>query len=280
MSGSIEIQNPKFKIPVAWTIAGSDPGGGAGLQADLKTMQAFDVHGCSVVAAITVQNTLGVEAVDVVSAELVEKQLDALARDLPPTAIKTGMLGSPDVCKILSPYLAQPGVSVVCDPVLRSTSGHGLFDETALSAYKESIYPYTTVLTPNLPETRLLLGEDLPPEEAAEHLLDLGPASVLIKGGHAEGSECRDYWTDGKTALWLSSPRIDSRHTHGTGCILASAIASSIALGQDLPEAIIAAKTFLNQCLKSPANVGAGHGPMRIETFRNDPLDRPNIAHK
>ena len=115
-------------------------------------------------------------------------------------------------------------------------------------------------------------------EEAAEGILALGTGSVLIKGGHVEGGTCSDYWTDGKQSLWLSSPRIETTATHGTGCILSSAIASAIALGQELPEAIISAKTFLNQSLKTPAGIGDGHGPMRIEPFRNDPEDRPTLT--
>jgi len=124
-----------------------------------------------------------------------------------------------------------------------------------------------------------LVGPDFQTiEAAAERILAMGVGSVLIKGGHAEGVECRDYWTDGKQAMWLSSPRIDTKDTHGTGCVLSSAIASATALGQSIPEALITAKTFLNQCLKSPSNVGSGQSPMRIDRFRNDPQDRPVVV--
>ena len=152
-------------------------------------------------------------------------------------------------------------------------------DPEAFDILIHDIFPRVNVLTPNLPEVERITGHAVEStEEAAERILEMGIGSVLIKGGHAEGAKCRDYWTDGQQSLWLSSPRIDTRATHGTGCILSSAIASAIALGQAIPEAVSTSKTFLNQCLKSPAHIGAGHGPMRIEPFRNDPQDRPVIA--
>jgi hydroxymethylpyrimidine kinase/phosphomethylpyrimidine kinase len=265
--------------PVAWTIAGSDSGGGAGIQADLKVMNAFGVHGCSVITALTAQNTTGVSLAQPVAPEMLKAQLEALADDLPPTAIKTGMLGSAETCTLLADFLDQflilnprsqisdlkSQIPLICDPVLKSTSGSTLLDDDALEILKKRIFPHVTVLTPNLPETAFLLGEELPTEDAAEKLLKLGPTSVLIKGGHAEGDECRDYWTDGTDALWLSSPRIETKDTHGTGCILASAIASALASGQEVQQAVITAKTFLNQCLQSPSGLGNGHGPMMIK---------------
>ena len=264
--------------PVAWILAGSDSGGGAGMQLDLKTMTAFGVHGCSVVTAITAQNTLGVSHIEAVSGEMLEAQLRMLAADLPPKAIKTGMLGSAQACKLLLEYLPQHDAPLICDPILKSTSGAPLIEEGTLKSLKNDLFPHVTLLTPNLPEAALLLGSRLPAEKAAEKLLALGPHSILIKGGHTEGRECQDYWTDGKDSLWLSSPRIETKDTHGTGCLLASAIAASIALGNAVPEALIAAKTFLNQSLKSPSQLGAGHGPMVISPFRNAEEDRPRVT--
>jgi hydroxymethylpyrimidine kinase/phosphomethylpyrimidine kinase len=273
-------------LPIAWTIAGSDPGGGAGIQADLKVMNAFGVHGCSVITALTAQNTEGVTAVESVSEALLRAQLEALETDLPPAALKTGMLGSVRNCAILADFLdgslrsntRRPTPLLVCDPVLQSTSGANLLDPAALDILVHGIFPHAAVLTPNLPEAGQLLGTPVQSAEmAAEQLLELGVRSVLLKGGHAEGHECRDYWTDGKQSFWLSSPRVQTRATHGTGCILSAAIASSIALGKTLPDAVIDAKTFLNQCLRSPARIGHGHGPMRIERFENHPQDRPTI---
>ena len=241
-------------------------------------MNAFGVHGCSVITAITAQNTRGVASVEAASPNMLNDQLGALTADLPPAAIKTGMLGSVDACRILAEYLKSASGPVICDPILKSTSGADLLDPAALDLLIHGIFPHVAVLTPNLPETQQLIGENgMKTEDAAGQLLETGVQSVLIKGGHAEGNECRDYWTDGNQSLWLSSPRIETSASHGTGCILSAAIASAIATGQPIHEAIITAKTFLNQCLRSPANVGSGHGPMMIRPFRNDPQDRPTI---
>ena len=241
-------------------------------------MNAFDVHGCSVTTALTAQNTLGVSSVETVSPGMLQDQLDALKVDLPPAAIKMGMLGSAETCRILAEFLGSATIPVICDPVLKSTSGADLLDPAALDLLIDGVFPHAAVLTPNLPEARQIIRKDVTEvEEAAARMLETGAQSVLIKGGHAEANECRDYWTDGEESLWLSSPRIATRASHGTGCILSSAIAAAIALGQPVQEAVITAKTFLNQCLRSPANVGSGQGPMMILPFRNDPQDRPTI---
>ncbi len=271
---------PHSSPAVAWTIAGSDSGGGAGIQADLKVMNAFGVHGCSVITALTAQNTQGVQSVESISDAMLKAQLQTLEADLPPAVIKTGMLGSAATCSILADFfgrLPAPAPRIICDPVLKSTSGADLLDPAALDVLTGCIFPHVHVLTPNLPETEKLIGPFRTAEEAAERILALGVHSVLIKGGHAEGGKCVDFWTDGTDAIRLASPRIESRSSHGTGCILASALASALALGQALPEAVINAKTFLNQCLRSPANLGAGCGPMRITPFEDAAEDRPNV---
>jgi hydroxymethylpyrimidine kinase/phosphomethylpyrimidine kinase len=246
-------------------------------------MNAFGVYGCSVITALTAQNSLGVHALEPVSASMIRAQLQALDSDLPPAVIKIGMLGSAATCKILTEFLATKRATqsflLVCDPVLKSTSGSTLLDPEALDLLIHGIFPHVSVLTPNLPEAEKIIGKSiLHIEEAADQLLDLGVESVLIKGGHAKGDACRDYWTDGQQSIWVSSPRLDTPATHGTGCILSSALASALALGQETHEAIITAKTFLNQCLKSPVQVGAGHGPMRIEPFRDAVPDRPTLV--
>ncbi len=270
--------DPAFSTSIAWTVAGSDSGGGAGIQADLKVMNAFGVHGCSVITALTAQNTLGVTSVETVSPDMLQAQLDALKTDLPAGAVKTGMLGSATACRTLAEFLASSKAPVVCDPILKSSSGAELLDPGAIGILINDLFPHIAVLTPNLPEAEILLGTTIPSvEQAATQLLETGVRSVLIKGGHAEGNECRDYWTDGIQSFWLCSPRIETFATHGTGCILSAAIAAAIALGQSIPEAVLAAKTFLNQCLRAPADLGSGHGPMRITAFRNDPQDRPTI---
>ena len=239
-------------------------------------MNAFGVHGCSV---ITAQNTLGVQSINPVSESMLRDQLHALAIDLPVSAIKMGMLGHIEICRVVAAFLPSLEIPIVCDPVLKSTSGTDLLNPEALDILIHQIFPTVDLLTPNLPETEVLIGQKIQTvEAAADQLLGMGIGSVLIKGGHAEGGECRDYWTDGIQSFWLSSPRIETAATHGTGCILSSAIASALALGQKIPEAVTTAKTFLNQCLKSPANVGEGHGPMRIESFRNAEEDRPLVC--
>lgn len=248
------------------------------MQLDLKTMAAFGVHGCSVITAVTAQNTRGVSRIEDVSGDMLEEQLRVLAGDLPPQVIKTGMLGSGRASELLLRYLPAYDVPVICDPVLKSSSGAPLIEGRTLDSLKNDLFPRVTLLTPNLPEAAILLGADLPVEQAAEKLMELGPQSVLIKGGHAEGHECRDYWTDGKEALWFASPRINTRDTHGTGCLLSSAIAASLALGKPLPEAVFTAKTFLNQSLKSPSHIGSGTGPMVIRPFRNADEDRPVVT--
>jgi hydroxymethylpyrimidine kinase/phosphomethylpyrimidine kinase len=248
-------------------------------------MSAFGVHGCSVITALTAQNTLGVKSTESVSESMLKNQLQALSSDLPPSAIKTGMLGSAGSCKIVTDFLAQYETQntgsapfLVCDPVLKSTSGSDLLDPAALDILITELFPKVGILTPNLPEAEALIGKTLPTlEDAAKRILDLGVGSVLIKGGHENGENCMDFWSDGSQSFRLSSPRIDTRHSHGTGCVLSSAIASAIALDQDIPEAIIKAKTFMNQCLKSPSNIGKGHGPMLIGPFKDREEDRPTI---
>ena len=232
------------------------------------------------ITALTAQNTLEVTATESVSESMFHSQLQALSVDLPPAVIKTGMLGSAAICRILADFLATPKLAecpIVCDPILHSTSGTELLDPAALDLLKNRIFPFVTVLTPNLPEAEQLLGKRMKVRDAAMRLLETGVQSVLIKGGHDEGGECRDYWTDGTQAMWLSSPRIESPATHGTGCILSSSIAAGIALGKTLPEAVIDAKTFLNQCLDAPAYLGRGRGPMQIEPFLNRSKDRPRV---
>lgn len=266
---------------IAWTIAGSDSGSGAGIQADLKTMNAFGVHGCSVITAVTAQNSIGVDAIESVSPNLLREQLRVLKLDLSPAAIKLGMLGTASSCEIIAEFLDQfqnlP--LLICDPILTSTSGATLLDSEALDMLIHGIFPNVDILTPNLPETTVLIGQEIHSiEAAAEQILAMGVKSVLIKGGHVQAEECRDYWTNGERSIWLSSPRLETTATHGTGCILSSAVAAAAALGRELPEAVVLAKTFLNQCLRSPAGIGSGCGPMRIDPFRDDPPDRPDVS--
>jgi hydroxymethylpyrimidine kinase / phosphomethylpyrimidine kinase / thiamine-phosphate diphosphorylase len=265
-------------MPIAWTVAGSDSGGGAGIQADLKTFNAFGVHGCSVTTAITAQNSCSVTHLHPIPPESIQAQLEALLDDLPPQVIKSGMLGSQACCQRLASFLQKHPTPFVCDPVLRSTSGTRLLPPETLHLFIEQLLPQATLLTPNLPEAAVLTDKRHSSIEAtALHLIQLGARSVLIKGGHTDAPFCTDFWSDGKTAFWLKSPRLQTRHSHGTGCILASAIAAGIAQGVTPRQAIINAKTYLNQSLKHPAGIGRGDGPLRLIPFLNREEDRPEI---
>ncbi|MFC1467838.1 bifunctional hydroxymethylpyrimidine kinase/phosphomethylpyrimidine kinase [Verrucomicrobiota bacterium] len=251
--------------PIVWTIAGSDSGGGAGIQADLKIMHELGVHGCSVITALTAQNTLGVQLSEPVSPKMMQAQLDALADDLPPAAIKTGMLGTAENIRIITDVLRslkqRHNFQLICDPVLKSTSGADLLEPEAIELLKAEMFPLVDLLTPNLPEAEALTGRQLDVEAASAELIKLGVKSILIKGGHSADNLCRDYWTDGQRAQWLESPRITTRATHGTGCVLSSAIASFLALGEPMPEAIRQAKNLLTSKLESAPELGSGHGP-------------------
>ncbi|NNJ71322.1 MAG: hydroxymethylpyrimidine/phosphomethylpyrimidine kinase, partial [Kiritimatiellales bacterium] len=204
--------------------------------------------------------------------------------DLFPAAIKTGMLGSVTTCGIVADFLSRlpaPRPALVCDPVMVSTSGSSLLDADARDIVIRRIFPLVDILTPNLFEAGQIIGSDVvrDAEKAAALILETGVRSVLIKGGHAEGNTSSDFWTDGENSMWLSSPRLDTNETHGTGCILAAAIASALANGQDISEAVVTAKTFLNQCIGNPANVGAGPGPVLVKPFCNLERDRPNVRY-
>ena len=224
-------------------------------------MHELGVHGCSVITALTAQNTRGVQLSEPVSPEMLKAQLTALAEDLPPVAIKTGMLGSVENVRIITDFLNTQHSALVCDPVLKSTSGANLLEPEAVSLMKTELFPLVDLLTPNLPEAEALIGCKLDAEAAAKELLKLGVKSVLIKGGHSDGNLCRDYWTNGIEERWFESPRIETRATHGTGCVLSSAIASFIALGDSIPTAIEKAKALLTRKLEAAPELGSGHGP-------------------
>jgi hydroxymethylpyrimidine/phosphomethylpyrimidine kinase len=250
------------------TVAGSDSGGGAGIQADLKTMLAFGVHGMSVLTAITAQNTLGVHGVWDVPVEAVRAQCAAVLSDIGVDAVKTGMLSQPAtvaaVADELEPVVAA-GVPLVVDPVAVSKHGDPLLTAEALQVLRDRLVPLATVLTPNAHEAALLTGlaveveADLEP--AARALLDLGPRWVLVKGGHLRGDPV-DLLTDGDRWFWLRATRLDNRHTHGTGCTLASAIASRLAYGDGVDVAVDAARAYLRAALAGGFALGAGIGPV------------------
>ena len=270
-----------MKKPITWTIAGSDSGGGAGIQADLKTMNALGTMGCSVITALTAQNTLGITGVEFPSQSMLAGQLSALASDLPPAAVKIGMLGNAANIETVVQHLAPLNAYTVFDPVMVSSTGRALFEPHAINVLKCRLMPLVHLLTPNIGEAEVLLGRKLEDtmdvEAAAIDLIKLGVKSVLVKGGHLPGTHCRDYWTDGAQKAWLASPRQDVTHTHGTGCTLSSAITACRALGYEELDAVVLAKAYVNQGLREGASVGKGRGSLAHEGWPDSPDDLPQI---
>ncbi len=251
--------------PLVLTVAGSDSGGGAGIQADLKTMLALGVHGMSVVAAVTAQNSLGVQGAWELPVEAVQAQLDSVLDDIGVDAVKTGMLASAPLVTAVAARLAQVDAPLVVDPVCASKHGDPLLAPDALDALRRALVPLATVLTPNLGEVAALTGVEVSSVEqlpvAAQALLELGPRWVLVKGGHLPGDPV-DLLTDGTVSHALHAPRLDNRHTHGTGCTLASAIASYLAAGLDVPEAVKSAKDYVTGAIAAGFSLGSGIGPV------------------
>ena len=258
------------KPPIALTIAGSDPSGGAGIQADLKTFSALAVYGASAITAITVQNTLGVTSFRALPPDLVIAQAAAVLDDLRPAAVKLGMLANATIARALAElFRAQPPPQLVVDPVLVSKSGQRLLDEDAIEVVRESILPLAGVLTPNLPEAAALLDRAegavlADPERACRDLAALGPRAVLLKGGHAGGAWSDDLLWDGAELLRLPARRIGTLNTHGTGCTLSAALAALLARGKPLHEAAREAKDYVSAAITAGADwqLGAGQGPV------------------
>ncbi|WPP32218.1 bifunctional hydroxymethylpyrimidine kinase/phosphomethylpyrimidine kinase [Streptomyces sp. CL7] len=255
--------------PRVLTVAGSDSGGGAGIQADLKTMLALGVHGMSVLTAVTAQNSLGVQGAWELPVEAVRAQYRSVVDDIGVQAVKTGMLASAELVETVADLLAGTDAPTVVDPVGVSKHGDPLLAASALDSVRTKLLPAATVVTPNLDEVAQLTGLRVASEpdmrRAAAAVLEFGPRWVVIKGGHlaAAGSEeAVDLLTDGTEEHWLRAPRHDNRHTHGTGCTLASAIASYLARGRTVPEAVAAAKTYVTGALASGFALGAGIGPV------------------
>ena len=255
--------------PRVLTVAGSDSGGDAGIQADLKTMLALGVHGMSVIAAVTAQNSLGIQGYWELDPAAVRAQVESVVGDIGVDAVKTGMLASPALVSTVADALADVTAPIIVDPVSVSKHGDLLLAPEAVATLRDTLIPLVTLVTPNLPEVAQLTGvtaeteADLP--RAAVAMLGLGPTWVLIKGGHLGGSaspESVDLLTDGTTATLLRAPRLDNTHTHGTGCTLASAIASYLSLGYDMPAAVQAAKDYVTGAIENGFALGAGIGPV------------------
>jgi len=251
--------------PRVLAIAGSDSGGGAGIQADLKTMLAMGVHGMTVICAVTAQNSVGVQGYWELPAEAVRAQLDSVLGDIGTQAVKTGMLASPVLVGTVCDALAEVAAPVVVDPVAVSKHGDSLLSAGTLEAIRERLLPLATVVTPNLLEAELLTGITITDETqmlaAASMINVMGPQWVLVKGGHLPGNPV-DLLFDGDRVIRFPGDRIDSVHTHGTGCTLASAIAARLALGDDVPSAVKAAKAYVTGAIAAGFPLGAGIGPV------------------
>jgi hydroxymethylpyrimidine/phosphomethylpyrimidine kinase len=252
---------------IALTIAGSDSGGGAGIQADLKTFHRFGVFGTSVITAVTAQNTRGVTAWRAVDPDLVRQQLDAVADDLRPRAFKSGMLGDQQVVHIVAEGIARHGLErYVLDPVMVATSGDLLLEPGAVEAIRTALLPMAFLVTPNLDETTILLDRPVrTPDEmadAARALVGLGARAALIKGGHLAGPEVVDVLCEGDEIREFRRTRIETRNLHGTGCTLSAAITAGLAIGRALPDAVHDALEFVHRAITAAPGLGSGHGPL------------------
>ena len=268
-------------IPVALTIAGSDSGGGAGIQADLKTFTALEVFGTSVITSVTAQNTRGVSDIYDLPAYIVGRQIDAVCSDLPVAAAKTGMLSNVEIIEHVAKKAVEHGIpNLVVDPVMVAKSGDSLLMPEAVRTLVERLFPLATVITPNRPEAEILLGKRLRSMadvvEAARALKRMGPKSVLVKGGHGRGRAV-DIFFDGRSVTELVSERIDQPNTHGTGCILAAATAAHLARGASLAEAVNRAKRFVTEAIRHGLAIGGGTGPADPAATIHKALHRSHV---
>jgi hydroxymethylpyrimidine/phosphomethylpyrimidine kinase len=252
--------------PVALSIAGSDPSGGAGIQADLKTFHSLGVYGEAVITLITVQNTHGVHRVEVLAPQLVSEQIHAVVTDIPPKAAKVGALGNRALVEAVAAAVENFTFPLVVDPVMISKNGARLMDSAAQRAFTERLLPKAFLLTPNLPEAAELSGIRVHDAEsmarAAEKLLGMGAAHVLVKGGHLEGEALDLLASPGVALRVFRAARIETRHTHGTGCTYSAAIAAELAKGASLEEAIQRAKRFITEAIRTSPGLGSGSGPV------------------
>ncbi len=264
-------------MKIALTIAGSDSGGGAGIQADLKTFHQYGVYGTTVITALTAQNTRGVSAIHPVPPDFVVEQYRQVVSDLPIDAAKTGMLATAGIVEALAGALRDdPPRHLVVDPVMISKAGSILLEPAAVEALKRELLPLATLVTPNLHEAAALIASQAirSIEEmavAAETIRALGPQAVLIKGGHLPAEEeAVDLLYDGNSTVEFRRPRVDQKHTHGTGCTYSAAITAGLALGRSLPDAVLAAKAFITEAIRTAPGLGGGIGP--LNHFATDPV--------
>lgn len=254
-------------MQIALTIAGSDSGGGAGIQADVKTFQAFGVFGTSVIVALTAQNTRGVRAIHPVPVDFVQAQLDALAEDLPPDAVKTGMLATPALVSQVATAIEQFGwTRYVLDPVMVASSGDRLLSPDAEATIREALLPLAMIVTPNLDEAAILTGQPVEHEAgmiaAGRRLIALGAGAALVKGGHLPGDALVDILVTRDGIERLTHRRINTTSTHGTGCTLSAAITAGLARGDSLRDAVATALEYLHRAIAAAPGLGGGHGPV------------------
>lgn len=254
-------------ICVALTIAGSDSGGGAGIQADLKTFQRFGVYGTSALTLVTAQNTVGVLAVELLPTEIIVQQIAAVAEDFEVRAAKTGALGSTEIIEAVADAVEAHAIPrLVVDPVMISKHGDPLLDQGAVEVLKARLFPKAALVTPNLHEAAALLGRAVESEpamrDAARAACDLGAAAALVKGGHLPGGQAVDLFYDGADFVRLAAPRIDTPHTHGTGCTYSAAITALLAREKTMVEAVREAKGFISRAIAGAPGLGHGHGPV------------------
>ncbi len=256
-----------MSVAKALTIAGSDSGGGAGIQADLKTFQERKVFGMSAITAVTAQNTLGVQGVYPLTEEAIAKQIDSVVTDLRPDAIKTGMLFSSDIIRIVADKLHKYELkNVVVDPVMIAKGGQSLLQQEAIAALNDVLLPLSEVVTPNIPEAEIMTGYEITTmeqrKEAAKNLHSLGVKNVVIKGGHDQSQEeMIDLVYDGQFFHEIVHKRVETKHTHGTGCTFAACVAAELAKGATILEAVQLASDFVHAAIKDTLEIGNGHGP-------------------
>lgn len=253
-------------IRKALTVAGSDSGAGAGIQADLKTFAAHGVYGTSAITAITAQNTIGVSAVLALPPRLVAAQIDAIIDDMGAQAVKTGMLANQPIIELVARKIAEHRLkNVVVDPVMVATSGDLLIRQNAVAVLRTKLIPLATIVTPNIPEAEVLTGMKLRTaeeiREAARRIVKMGAQAVIVKGGHLKGPAV-DLFFDGKQCTPLNAPRIRTKNTHGTGCTLSAAIAANLAKGEKIEMAVVNAKRYVTEALRHSYRIGAGHSPV------------------
>lgn len=255
----------KYSIPTALTIAGTDPTGGAGIQADLKSFQERGVYGMSVVTSVVAQNTMGVKAVEHLTIQIILDQIESVLGDILPDVIKTGMVATSAMMEVIADSIGEKSIPYVVDPVMVATSGDYLMDVNARKTMMEQLIPLATVVTPNIPEAEVLLSESIETihdaEDAARRIVhELGAGAAVVKGGHFNGA-ATDILYDGSSLTKFPADRLDTKHTHGTGCTYSAVVAAELAKGQSVYEAVYTAKQFITDAIRYGLNLGKGNGP-------------------